>query len=80
MSRETFLAFIVDVLVGAKSSNKRSDIIKIVVEAGERFLGVNQFLPEQLHEYMKGKQNMRTSQLSGLESMEEVFVDSDVGD
>lgn len=53
LSREKFLAFIVDVLVGAQASVKRSDTIKIVVKAAERFLGVNQFLPEQLHEYMK---------------------------
>ena len=54
-SRDAFLAFIADVLVGAKSVTRRSDVIKAVVGAADRFLGVRQISPEKLHDYMSEK-------------------------
>lgn len=58
LQKESLLAFIVDVLVATKSKEKRSDVIKLVVSAAERFLGTRNFLPERLHGYMKEKQSM----------------------
>jgi len=49
------MAFIVDVVTQAKVVTRRSDIMKLVIDAGERFLGTRQ-LPEELHRYMVEKQ------------------------
>lgn len=77
MTKESFLAFVVDVLVGARTTTKRSDMIKVVVGAAERFLDIKQISPEKLHEYMTDKQSLNTSQLSGSESTEELYVDEE---
>lgn len=77
LSRDAFLAFITDVLVGAKSTMKRSDMIKIVVGAAERFLGVSQLSPEKLHEYMTEKQHLDSSQLVRPDSMETQIESND---
>ena len=58
-NKESFLAF-VTVLVGAQKAANRSDIIRLVVGAAERFLGTKQ-LPEKLHQYMTEKQGMDMS-------------------
>ena len=52
LTKEAFLSFVSDVLVGAKKATNRSDIIRLVVGAAERFLDIKQ-MPEELHQYMK---------------------------
>lgn len=52
-------------------------MIKVVVGAAERFLDIKQISPEKLHEYMTDKQSLNTSQLSGSESTEELYVDEE---
>ena len=54
LKKETLLSFIVDVLAGFKETKNRSDIIKKVVEASDRFLRVD-MSPTDLYEYMSGK-------------------------
>lgn len=49
MKKESFLAFMVDVLWAAKNQTRRSDMIKVVIDAVERFLEEVQVGPEQLH-------------------------------
>lgn len=70
LTKEAFLSFVSDVLVGAKKAANRSDIIRLVVGAAERFLGITQ-MPEELHQYMKESQTMDRSQLVRVSSMED---------
>ena len=79
-SRDAFLAFIADVLVGAKSVTRRSDVIKAVVGAADRFLGVRQISPEKLHEYMSEKQHLESSQMSRSDGMEVQVESNDAVD
>ena len=57
-NKESFLAFVSDVLVGAQKAANRSDIIRLVVGAAERFLGTKQ-LPEKLHQFMTEKEDQQ---------------------
>ena len=55
MSKESFLSFVVEVLAAAKKvfareTSNNSDLVREVVGAADRFLGVKQ-VPEELHEY-----------------------------
>jgi hypothetical protein len=68
-NKESFLAFVSDVLVGAQKAANRSDIIRLVVGAAERFLGTKQ-LPET--------RGMDTSQLTRTNSLEDVSDDDEV--
>lgn len=77
LSRESFLAFIADVFVGAKRTVMRSDIMKMVMGAAGRFLGLKQFLLEKLHECTREKQHIDNSQSTKSDSMEELYVDND---
>ena len=43
-SRELFLAFIVEVLVGVKMASTRLDNIRMVVKSAERYMGVQQLV------------------------------------
>jgi len=70
-SKESFLSFVSDVLVGAKKAANRSDVIRLVVGAAERYLSIKQ-LPEKLHQYMMESQQMDRSQVSKTNSMEDV--------
>lgn len=56
INKESLLAFIVDVIYGAREKKSRSDIIKFVSEAAVRFLGVKEYSPQSLHEFMKARQ------------------------
>lgn len=60
-----------DVLVGVKKAANRSDIIRLVVGAAERFLSITQ-VPEELHQYMTESRCMDRSQLVRVSSMEDV--------
>ena len=62
-SRESFLAFIVEVLVGAKMASTRSDNIPMVVKSAERYMGVQQ-PPEKLHSFMFEKSKNTRPDLS----------------
>lgn len=57
-------------LVGAKSAGRKSDVIRAVVGAADRFLGIKEISPEKLHEYMTEKHNLDSSQTSRSDSME----------
>lgn len=70
-NKESFLSFVSDVLVGAKKAANRSDVIKLVVGAAERYLNIKQ-LPEKLHQHMMESQCMGRSQLLRTSSMEDV--------
>ena len=76
INKESFLAFVTDVLVGAQKAATRSDIIRLVGAAAERFLGTK--LPEKLHQYMTEKQGMDMSQLMRTNSLEDVSDDDEV--
>ena len=62
-SRESFLAFIVEVLVGAKMASTRSDNIQMVVKSAEQYMGVQQ-PPEKLHGFMYEKSKNTRPDLS----------------
>ena len=73
----------VDVLVGAKriflsKTANRSDIIKEVVGAAERFLGAKQ-VPEKLHQHMSEVQK-RTQRVRECSEDEESNIADDVDD
>lgn len=70
-SKESFLSFVTDVLVGTKKATNRSDVIRLVVGAAERYLSIKQ-LPEKLHQYMMESQCIDRSQLLKTSSMEDV--------
>ena len=53
--KKSLLAFMVDVVWAARNITKRSDAIKIVVEAAERFLEEVEMGPEELHTFMRQK-------------------------
>lgn len=59
MKKQSFLAFMVDVMWAAKNQTRRSDIIKVVIDAAERFLEEMQVGPEQLHTFMRQKMEMQ---------------------
>lgn len=50
-----FLAFMADVLWAARDKSRRSDVIKVVVDAAERFLEEVYMDPEERHKYMRQK-------------------------
>lgn len=52
---QSFLAFMVDVLWAVRDQTRRSDVIKVVVDAAERFLEEACMGPEELHKYMRQK-------------------------
>lgn len=52
---QSLLAFMADVLWAARNQTKRSDIIRVVVHAADRFLEEVFLGPEELHVYMKQK-------------------------
>lgn len=70
-SKESFLSFVSDVLVGTKKAANRSDVIRLVVGAAERYLSIKQ-LPEKLHQYMMESQCINRSQMLKASSMEDV--------
>lgn len=49
----------VDVLWAAKNQTRRSDTIKVVIDAAEMFLEEMQVGPEQLHTFMRQKVEMQ---------------------
>jgi hypothetical protein len=53
--KQSPLAFMVDVVWAARNITKRSDAIKIVVEAAERFLEEVEMGPEEFHTFMRQK-------------------------
>ena len=53
--KQSLLAFMVDVVWAARNITKRSDAIKIVVEAAERFLEEVEMGPEEFHTFMRQK-------------------------
>lgn len=59
MTKQSFLAFMADVLWAAKNQTRRSDVIKVVIDAAERFLEEVQVGPEQLHTFMRQKVEMQ---------------------
>ncbi len=62
VKKESLLAFMADVVYATKKTGSRSDIIKAVAEAAGRFLGMKNYEPQTLHEYMKGGQMSQGSQ------------------
>ena len=61
VKKESLLAFMVDVVCATRPPKKgkdlnRSDIMKAVVEAAGRFLGVGSYDPTELHKYMRDSQ------------------------
>ena len=56
INKESLLAYIVDVIFGAREKRSRSDIIKFVPEAAVRSLGIKEYSPQSLHEFMKTRQ------------------------
>lgn len=54
-TNQTFVAFMVDVIWAARSGVNRSDLIKIVTNAAERFLENVQVDPAELHQFMRLK-------------------------
>lgn len=56
VNKEDLLAFIVDVIYGARDKKSRSDIIKCVSEAAVRFLGLRDYAPQALHAFMRTSQ------------------------
>lgn len=84
MSKESFLSFMVDVLVAAKrifasKTANRSDFIREVVGAAERFLGTKQ-VPEKLHQHMSEVQDRTERQRKDSEEEEDANIADDVGD
>lgn len=49
------MAFMADVLVASKHKETRSDVIRLVVGAAERFLNMTDYAPQKLHDFMSGK-------------------------
>lgn len=82
LSKESFLSFVVDVLVAAKhifssKTANRSDIIREVVGAAERFLGAKQ-VPEELHQHMSQVRQRVHRQREDMD--EDSSIVDDVGD
>ena len=63
--KRSLLAFMVDVVWAAWNITKRSDAIKIVVEAAERFLEEVEMGPEELHTYMRQKLEVQEREREG---------------
>lgn len=55
-SKESFLAFIVEVVVGARDKKTSSDVIQVVARAADRCLGIKGYTPEELHGYLTTSQ------------------------
>lgn len=64
INKEALLAFMVDVIYGAREKKSRSDVIKFVSEAAVRFLGVKDYSPQSLHEYMRVSQEQTVQESS----------------
>ena len=77
LNKESFLAFVSDMLVRVQKAANRSDIIRLLVGAAERFLGTKQ-LPEKLHQHMIEIHGMDMSQLTRTNSLEDVSDDNEV--
>lgn len=78
VGKEALLAFIVDVVYGTRGKKSRSDIIKFVSESATRFLGVGDFAPQSLHEFMKAGQGCSSEREVDREgdcSVEGMFVE-----
>lgn len=76
-NKESFLSFISDVLVGAKKAVNRSDVIRVVVDAAERYFNIKQ-VPAKLHQFMTESQHKERSQLLRASSMEDVNGEEDL--
>lgn len=71
VNKEALLAFMVDVLYGARDKQSRSDIIKFVSEAAVRFLGFKDYAPQDLHAFMRARQEPLCQPDPGDESEED---------
>lgn len=71
INKEALLAFMVDVIYGAREKKSRSDVIKFVSEAAMRFLGVKDYSPQSLHEYMRVNQEQAVQESSSQPEREE---------
>lgn len=76
-NKESFLSFVSDVLVGANKAANRSDTIRLVLEAAERYFNIKQ-LPDKLHHYMMESLHKERSQLLRASSMEDVDGEEDL--
>lgn len=80
IQRESLLAFIVDVIYGAREKKSRSDIIQFVAEAANRFLGPEKSSPKNLYQYMRTVQVSKSDQSQNLIEMKDFEDDGGGGD
>lgn len=63
VSKESLLAFIVDVVYESRTKFSRNDLTKCVVESAVKFLGLKDYAPQSLLQYMKAGQELSQSSI-----------------
>ena len=75
VKKESLMAFMVDIVYATKGKESRSDIMRAVVEAAGRFLGIGMYNPENLHKFMSQRQGKAPNPSSQVNEEEEIEVD-----